>query len=161
MGKIAWRIVKNPDSLLSLVLVSKYCKNHSFLEAAVTSVASWGWSILWGRELLQKVLKWRLGNGESIGVFRDEWIPGVSNPFRGTCAGQSFTDFRVVDLFDKHFRRWREPLISVIFPNDVVPRILSLYFPVNEMEDDLIWEQTGGVFSVKSAHLEVQFPLSF
>lgn len=121
------------------------------MEAAVTSVASWGWrSILWGRELLQKGLKWRLRNGESIGVFRDEWIPGVSNPFRGTCAGQSFTDFRVVDLFDKHFRRWQEPLISVIFPNDVVPRILSLYFPVNEMEDDLIWEST----------LEGFFPLS-
>lgn len=40
--------------------------------------ASFIWKyFLWGRELLQKGVRWRMGNGEGIRVFHDTWVPGL------------------------------------------------------------------------------------
>lgn len=63
---MAWWIIKNPESLLAMVLVGKYCQRQNLLEVKSTSSASWGWSILWGKELLCKGLKWKIGNGRSV-----------------------------------------------------------------------------------------------
>lgn len=71
LAKVAWRIIKNPESLLAMVLVGKYCQRQNLLEVKLTSSASWGWrSILRGKELLCKGIKWKIGNGRS--VFHDE-----------------------------------------------------------------------------------------
>lgn len=82
LAKVAWRLQSDPSSLLSKVLLGKYCQHSSFLDTKVVSYASWDWrSILWGKELLCKGLKWRIGNGETINVFQDEWLPNSANPF--------------------------------------------------------------------------------
>lgn len=53
LAKVAWRILKNPDSLIAKVLTGKYCQKQNLLEATVSSSSSWGWrSIMWGKELL-------------------------------------------------------------------------------------------------------------
>ncbi|KAG5547882.1 hypothetical protein RHGRI_013532 [Rhododendron griersonianum] len=58
--------------------------------------ASWGWrSILWGKELLCKGLKWRIGNGETIDVFQDEWLPNSANPFTSQNMQSVFSNFKM------------------------------------------------------------------
>lgn len=53
LAKVAWRILKNPDSLIAKVLTGKYCQKQNLLEATVSSSSSLGWrSIMWGKELL-------------------------------------------------------------------------------------------------------------
>lgn len=81
LAKVGWRIMQNPDSLLSKVL----CGKGGFLNATATSSSSWGWrSILWGKQLLSQGLKWKIGNGNKVNVFEDDWIPKSVNPYRGT-----------------------------------------------------------------------------
>ncbi|XP_058192210.1 uncharacterized protein LOC131309618 [Rhododendron vialii] len=132
LAKLAWRLLKNPNSLLSKVLVG---------------------------------LKWRIGNGKRISVFRDEWIPKMVNPLKGSPLSGGLPDFKVSDLFDSSCGVWREPLLEVLFPKVVVEIIRSIYFPIQEVEDELIWEHTkNGVFSVKSAYLfrfQIQFSETF
>lgn len=88
--------------MIAKVLLAKYCKQNNFLEARVASCASWGWiGILWGRDLLWKGLKWKVGNGETINVFGDNWIPiNSNNPFRDQNMRHMFPQFKVKDLFD-------------------------------------------------------------
>lgn len=51
-------------------------------------------------------------------------------------------------------RSWREPLLNVLFPREVVHRITSLYFPMGNQEDCLFWEFTKDRrFTVKSGYL--------
>ncbi|KAK2661256.1 hypothetical protein Ddye_007789 [Dipteronia dyeriana] len=71
-----WRLLKNPDSLAAKILKGCYHKNCGFLEAPKKSGASFHWtSLVWGKELLKKGLRWRIGNGSSICIYKDKWIP--------------------------------------------------------------------------------------
>lgn len=66
----------NLDSLLAKVLQAKYYPNMSFLEAPMEWGTSWGWKrILQGRKILKVGIRWRVGDGRSIQVVRDPWLP--------------------------------------------------------------------------------------
>lgn len=102
-----------------------------------------------------------MGNGRSIRVFHDEWIPKIATPLKGSPLSVGLPTFKVSDLFDAQCREWRQPLLNVLFPMEVVGAIKSIYILVQEVEDELVWEHTkNGKFSVKSAYLfrfEAQF----
>ncbi|KAI8563505.1 hypothetical protein RHMOL_Rhmol03G0115700 [Rhododendron molle] len=109
-----------------------------------------GGVFLGGKELLCKGLKWRIGNGRNISVFRDEWIPKLSNPLDGSPLSNGLPNFKVMDVLDARCHVWRDPLLNVLFPREVVSAIHSIYLPLQEKEDELIWEHTkNGLFSVK------------
>ncbi|KAL6178391.1 hypothetical protein ACLB2K_049909 [Fragaria x ananassa] len=72
LAKQGWRIINSPDSLLKRTLKAKYFPSVHFLEAEIGSDASYVWrSLLKGRELLKKGVKYQVGNGESISVWHD------------------------------------------------------------------------------------------
>lgn len=67
LAKQSWRILKHPSSLLSRVLLGKYCSSQSFMECSSPSQPSHGWkSILAGREIIKKGCRWIIGSGEKI-----------------------------------------------------------------------------------------------
>lgn len=54
--------------------------NTMFLEARKGARPSWAWSsIVEGRQVLVEEGVWQVGNGESINVTRDKWIPHLEN----------------------------------------------------------------------------------
>ena len=64
LAKIGWRILNNPSSLMSRILLGKYCSGESFLECEATDAISHGWrGILLGRDLLMSNMGWAVGNG--------------------------------------------------------------------------------------------------
>lgn len=61
------------------VLKARYFNNSSVLEAKCGYRPSFVWrSILWGRELIRKGIRWRIGNGSRVRVYNDPWIPTPS-----------------------------------------------------------------------------------
>ena len=75
LAKLAWRILKEPHSLLAQTLMGKYCHNSSFLDCLAPASASHGWrGILAGREVLKKGLGWIVGNGKDIQVWFQPWL---------------------------------------------------------------------------------------
>ena len=82
LARVSWKILKNPNALLSRVLLGKYCSENSFLEVPAASACSHGWrSILAGREVLKLGFGWTVGDGTSIHVWRDPWL-STSQPLR-------------------------------------------------------------------------------
>lgn len=77
--KQIWRIIiLYPDSLLARILKARYFKNSDIMLAKVGSKPSYVWrSLLWSRNLLKRGLCWRVGNGKSIDIFNDPWIPNL------------------------------------------------------------------------------------
>ncbi|KAK3222936.1 hypothetical protein Dsin_009961 [Dipteronia sinensis] len=76
LAKQCWQLVHNPNSLVASVMKSCYYPQTSFLNAKKSSPGSFLWSsLVWGRELVEKGSRWRVGTGQSIKIYKDRWIP--------------------------------------------------------------------------------------
>jgi hypothetical protein len=76
LAKQAWRLIFYPESLCARVLKAKYFCNGNLLDTVTTRDASQTWrAIEYGLTLLKKGAIWRVGDGSSIRIWRDNWIP--------------------------------------------------------------------------------------
>ncbi|KAK3205556.1 hypothetical protein Dsin_019602 [Dipteronia sinensis] len=88
LAKQCWRILKNPGSLAVKVLKACYFRNGNFIEAKSNDDASFVWrSLIWGKELLKAGIRWCVGNGKSIFIYNDKWVPRPST-FKNHFASQ-------------------------------------------------------------------------
>ena len=75
-----WRLLHNKNSLFYEVFESKFFPNCSIMEAEERHGGSYAWkSILNGKEVIWQGAKWRVGNGESIKLWGDNWLPSLQN----------------------------------------------------------------------------------
>jgi hypothetical protein len=162
LAKQAWRIVTNPASLCARVLRARYFKDGNFLAANCPGGASITWrSILHGRSLLQAGLIWRIGNGVSVDVWRDRWIPreGLQRPL-GHKPQTSVS--KVAELLLPDGQGWDIGKLNELFYEGDVEDIMRIPVGRAGTEDYIAWNQTkNGIFSVKSAyHLHMQLKSS-
>ncbi|VAI62883.1 unnamed protein product [Triticum turgidum subsp. durum] len=76
LARQAWRLLTRPESLCARLLKSKYYPNGNLEDTVFSGNASSTWTaISHGLDLLKKGLIWRVGNGWSIRIWRDTWIP--------------------------------------------------------------------------------------
>ncbi|XP_050217755.1 uncharacterized mitochondrial protein AtMg00310-like [Mercurialis annua] len=79
LAKQGWNLLKNPDSLLARIWKQRYFKDGNFLNAGCPRMASYTWkSLMWAREVLVEGLRWRVGSGRDILIYRDKWLPRES-----------------------------------------------------------------------------------
>ena len=72
LGKQAWRLVTNPNSLVNKIFKAKYYPKDSFLSAKLGANQSYVWrSIVTSHKLLKSGLTRRVGNNNSINVEHD------------------------------------------------------------------------------------------
>lgn len=76
--KLAWRVLKEPHSLCSRVLGSKYGRWHSIAHGSAPSQASIIWrDILSVQRQLWQGARWRVAIGEDILFWKDRWLRDV------------------------------------------------------------------------------------
>jgi ribonuclease HI len=152
LARQSWRLLKCPDSLCATILKAKYFPQCSILEATPKQGMSYTWrSILKGCQLMKEGLVWRVGNGESIAIWNDPWIPRGTTRRPSTPRGQSILT-TVSDLINPVTEQWDEDLLRDHFSVEDVQDILMI--PIRpEMQDEIAWHyEKKGVLSVKSAY---------
>ena len=76
LAKKTWRLLHDKNSLFYRVFKVKFFPNNLVMEASSPSSASYAWkSILRGREVIQRGASWRVGDGKSINIWEDRWLP--------------------------------------------------------------------------------------
>jgi hypothetical protein len=76
LAKQGWRLLQHLDSLVAKILKKKYYSNNSFLESNLGRQPSYAWrSICNAKSLLKEGLVWRVGDGASINIWTDRWLP--------------------------------------------------------------------------------------
>ena len=94
------------SSLFFRVFKAKYFPHGSVLDASASS-GSYAWkSILKARSVVSDGLLWRGGDGLSIRVYKDNWIPGAFlTKAVSPCAG-FLEDLRVAELINPDTGWW-------------------------------------------------------
>ncbi|XP_041017886.1 uncharacterized protein LOC121260102 [Juglans microcarpa x Juglans regia] len=154
LAKQCWRILSFPHSLTARVFQEKYFKRKHFLSAKVGYNSSFLWqSFISAKPLLEEGLIWRIGDGKSVTIWNDKWIPQKS-----TFRPQSSTRFLPVDtkvaiLIDYSTNQWKIPMLEALFNNTKAGIIKRIPLSPYPKQDKLIWRCTPtSTFSVKSAY---------
>ncbi|KAK2652654.1 hypothetical protein Ddye_012510 [Dipteronia dyeriana] len=152
LTKQCWRILKFPDSLAARTLKGYYFPNCDFLDATKRSTGSFIWnSLLWGRDILEKGLRWRVGNGNSIWVYKDNWVTRP-NTFKILSSPSLGVNIKVNDLFSPS-GGWNLDLLKLNFLDSDIEAILNIPLGSGTRDDTVIWHFEGnGVYSVKSGY---------
>lgn len=143
LAKQGLQLIKHPQSLLARVYKAKYYCHSNFLEAKFYSTSSYEWrSIIQTRDLLRKGIKWVVGNGESIRVWKDNWIK--SKPATTPIGSETTSNpqFRVCELFAYNTKEWNIHLVRSLFNEDDADYILRIRPSTFSNPDQIIWSYT-------------------
>ena len=131
---------------------AKYYPNNSLLQAEVVSGISYAWrSILKGIELLKKGIIKRVGDGTTINIWNDPWLPRLWSRNPITPKGRKIIS-KVSELIDPNTGSWDKILIQDTFWSQDANMILAIPL-FEDFEDEWAWHcEKNGQFSVKSAY---------
>lgn len=104
-------------------------------------------------KLLKEGLIWRVGDGNSIKIWGDRWIPyphtfSIQSPIR-----DSYREATVNTLIDPQTRWWNYEMIHELFLEEEAMLICNLAICPGSQPDRLVWRETKNeIFSVRSAY---------
>ncbi|XP_048494767.1 uncharacterized protein LOC125494918 [Beta vulgaris subsp. vulgaris] len=153
LGRQAWRLIREPNSLLAKVMKAKYYPNCNFLEASLGQSCSYSWSSIWSsKALLKEGVVWRVGNGTQINIWDDPWI--VDEDGRYISSSRTADLNWVSDLIDYERMEWKVEEIEDAFNDRDVRCILGTPLSTIPMRDELTWAFTKDAnYSVKTAYM--------
>jgi hypothetical protein len=146
LARQAWRLLIFPNSLCARVLKARYFPHGNLVDTVFTGNPSSTWTaISHGLDLLKKGLVWRVGNGESIRVWRDSWLPRKANGKVLTPKGNNRIR-RVSELIDAQGKWNVEKIHDTFYPIDV-DAILRIKPSLRGFDDILAWQpERSGIF---------------
>lgn len=116
LGKEAWRLIDNPNSLVARIYKAKYFPRTNFMDATIGSNPSFIWhSILEAQPFLRRTCRWRVGDGESINIWTDPWLPNKEIPLIQSSPQTATIPTKVAALLHPIGNSWNFPLINTLF----------------------------------------------
>lgn len=100
--KLIWKLSKNKDSKWVDLTRAKYQKDKSLVQYKKGKNCSWQWSKLMDlRGLFAKGIRWQIGKGNKVKLWKDKWVYHNSLVEMGLDLGQGslFDEEITVDKF--------------------------------------------------------------
>ena len=147
-------MIQDHDSLLSKCFKARYFPQSSFLEAKESPGCSYVWrSLVAALPILKSGYCLRFGNGSSISVLGDKWIPNYPTNKVLHPIHELVDDMAVSKLIDPELHVWRGDMIMILFHKEDAVAITKIPFNRRVVLDLIIWmHNKNGKFSVKSAY---------
>lgn len=155
LGKMTSRIMSETNSLWVQVLKGLYFPYSDFSQAGKGSRASWAWaSLLSGRKVFSEAAVWSIGDGQTVRLFVDAWIPGLHTTRQGTHpVSQEQAHLRLHQWIDSRSRTWLEEKVRGTVTAGEAQQILAVPIPLVPRSDELRWpHDREGRFTVRSAY---------
>lgn len=151
-------MIKEPNSLLATLFKAKYFKNSTILDATLGHRPSHAWkSIYEGDQFLKQGIRWRLGDGNTIKVWKDNRI---GNPPRTARPRASIANDQLVVLgLLQHQKSWDTTNISEVIHMEDVP---FLFDPSINQQKKIVRitkskKEKNGFISILSVFLTLPF----
>ena len=154
LAKQGWRLRQQSNSLFYQVFKSKYFPYTSFIQAQQGRNPSYVWrNILAAQPIIKHGMRWQVGNGENICIWKEKWIPNPSTYQVISPRTLLPEDATVNVLIDADHGTWRSDLVRELFLNFEADIILSIPLSTCMPRDKLVWAATpNGKFTMKSAY---------
>jgi hypothetical protein len=102
LAKQLWRILQNPDSLVAAIMKAKYFPHNNMLDADLGSRPSFAWrSILSSKDIIRSGGIWRIGDGENVSVWGDNWLPKPGSSDVYSPKPGNIQNMKVCELIDR------------------------------------------------------------
>lgn len=103
--------------------------------------------------VVQRGMRWQVGNGNKIRVWSDKWIPRPSTYKMVTLEIPNPNNALVCELINKANNEWDMDKLNHLFLPEDRDAILSIPLSTNGTSDRLIWaENKSEKFTIKSAY---------
>ena len=154
LEKQGWRLQTNTSSLFYRVYKAKYFPGCEFVEANIGRQPSYAWrSIMAAQPLIKRGMRWQVGDGERIKIWRDKWISSPTTYKIITPEQHLSFEPRVKELIDGDSREWKVDFIRQRFLPQDTDAILSIPLCAHGAHARLVWtDNKNGKFSVRSAY---------
>lgn len=151
LAKQAWRLLSFPNSLIARVFRAKYFPSGDIFSSVLSSSPSSCWrGIFESLVVLTKGIRWQIGNGLSVHIWNDPWVPRP-HLFR-LVVHRSNAPVKVNELI-LPTRYWNVPLVSEFFDVVDAQAILSIPLSRRDCANHLIWHfDPKGFYTVKSGY---------
>lgn len=154
LAKQGWRLTINPHSYWGQFMKGLYFPNTDFLHASKGRQPSWAWSsIIQGREILLKGVRWQVADGSKIQFWNDKWIPS-SKDFKIHSGRPPDCSMEYVhEVINVSTKSWKERDIRALVCQEEADAILSIPISQSGRMDFLVWHPNpNGIYSVKSGY---------
>ncbi|KAL6140699.1 hypothetical protein ACLB2K_058995 [Fragaria x ananassa] len=154
LAKASWRMTQGDNGLWNKIYQQKYLHSSSMFQDNYKkpSNCSPTWTaIVSGASLLNKGMRWRIGNGCTAKFWSDKWSPcGILSDL--ALIGSNIDLHATISEFWIE-GSWNLPLLYLSLPPEVVDIIFAIPISQCDLQDKIMWGGTSyGVFSVKSAY---------
>jgi hypothetical protein len=153
LAKQGSRFLQNTDSSVAKVFKEEYFPNAGFLNSILGYKPLYAWRSLWNaKPLLKQGLLWRVGDGHSIKVWKDCWIPSPTSYSVWNSIHVIGEDATVNCLIYVNTNWWNTSFIHEIFNEDKAKLICGMTICPYSQRDQLVWLGTNNdLFTVISA----------
>ena len=153
LAKQFWHLLSNQDSLFYRFFKENFFP-HGTIFGAKENRGSFAWkSMLKGRDIIRKGLRWRIGDGSCVRIFQDNWLPESQSGRVLSPVGNIPPSATVSTFIDHNLRGWKANEIDRNFlPSETaIIKVIPLSFSVSA--DSIYWPKTpDGIYSVKSGY---------
>ncbi|CAJ2660552.1 unnamed protein product [Trifolium pratense] len=154
LGKQGWRVMSNPNILISKIYKARYFPHCDFFDSKVGHNPSFVWrSICNSKFILKAGSRWRIGSGKDIPLLNENWLYDASAVSLQQTNVLLDARLTVADIIIHDEKCWNMPLITSIFEPNCVTKILDTPLYKSVVDDMRIWRvEKNGMYSVRSAY---------
>ena len=127
LAKQRWRLQVGSDSIMFRVFKACYFPNCDFIHAKVGCNPSFAWrSIMAAQSIVCNGVRWQVGNGRSIQIWQDRWLPTPSTYKVISPPSLLGAEAWVSELINPEMCSWNSELIRDVFLPHEAKVILGL-----------------------------------
>jgi hypothetical protein len=141
LGKQGWRVMSNPDILSSKIYKAKYFPHCDFFDSKLGHNPSFVWrSICNSKFILRAGSRWRIGSGQDIPLFNENWLYDASAVSIQQAEVLLDASVTVADIIAPDEKCWNVPLITMMFEPSCATKIIAtpLYKSVSDDKQKLL-----------------------
>ncbi|XP_018806584.2 uncharacterized mitochondrial protein AtMg00310-like [Juglans regia] len=127
LAKQEWRIIQEPSSLMAQIYKEKYFPTGHYVDAKLGYCPSQIWRSIWPvMDLVKVEFVWRVGNGKSVKVWKDKWVP-IPSTFQIQSPITILEPNATGDvLIDEESKTWRKEHVHDVFRQEEAHCICSI-----------------------------------
>lgn len=154
LAKQVRSLKNNEDSLFHRVFKAKFFPNCSILEASSLSKGPYAWkSIAQARRVIDLGSVWCVGDGKSIKVKGDKWLPSLDSSCIVSLLSSLNSKSNVGALIDEESHTWNLDLIKSEFLAHEAEIISGIPLSLHNTPDKQVWLPSNqGVFTTRSVY---------